>query len=95
MNELEALSDHQLRTLRASCREVLQSLVESLNRADLQAGIDRLMRAGDMVDELNAINAVSRDWARLILQASVAALVNTQSVEAVDAELKRRATPTN
>ena len=28
---------------------------------------------------------------RLVLQASVAALVNVQSVEAVDAELKRRA----
>lgn len=44
-----------------------------------------------MVDELNAINSVSPDLARLILQASVAALVNTQTVEAVDGELRRRA----
>jgi hypothetical protein len=32
---------------------------------------------------------------RLVLQASVAALVNVQSVQAVDAELKRRAIAQN
>jgi hypothetical protein len=35
------------------------------------------------------------DLMRLTLQASVAALVNVQSVEAVDAELKRRAVKGN
>lgn len=56
-----------------------------------------------MVDELNAIYAsslgVERVWtslvavsARLIRQASVAALVNTRSVEAVEGILNRRAT---
>ncbi len=49
------------------------------------------MRATGIVDELNVISAASPDVARLILQASVAALVNTQSVEAIDGELKRRA----
>ena len=44
-----------------------------------------------MVDELITINADSPDLARRILQSSVAALVNVQSVEAVDAEMKRRA----
>ncbi len=44
-----------------------------------------------MVDELNVINAASPDVERLIHQASVAALVNTQSVEAIDGDLKRRA----
>lgn len=91
MNELEALFDDQLRTLRTSCRDVLHSLVECLNdRADPQTGIGRLMGAVEIVDELNAINSASPDLARLILQASVAALVNTQTVEAVDGELRRR-----
>ena len=35
------------------------------------------------------------DMMRLVLQVSVAALVNVQSVEAVDAELKRRAVVRN
>lgn len=35
------------------------------------------------------------DPMRLVLQASVAALVNVQSVEAVDAELRRRAVAGN
>ncbi len=61
------------------------------DRSNLQAGIDRLMRAAEMVVELNAINAASPELARLILQASVAALVNTLNVEAIERELKRRA----
>jgi hypothetical protein len=51
--------------------------------------------ATEIVDELNAIYAQSPGLSRLILQASVAALVNYQSVEAVDEELKRRAVETN
>ena len=35
------------------------------------------------------------DLMRLVLQASVATLVNVQSVEAVDAEIKRRAVAGN
>ena len=84
-SELKQLSEDQLRTVRTSCREVLGSVIASLNhRSDIQAGIERLMSSGDMVDELNAINAESVDLPRLILQTSVAALVNIQSVEAVD-----------
>lgn len=78
-------------TCRTSCRQVLQSLVDVLNdRSDLQAGIDRLMRANEMVDELNAIHRLP-DLARLILQPSVAAMVNTQRVETIDGELRRPA----
>ncbi len=42
------------------------------------------MRATEMVDELNAINAAFRDLARLIQLASVAALVNNQSVDGIE-----------
>lgn len=90
-DELKQLSDDQLRTVRTSCREVLGLVIASLShRSDIQARVVRLMSSGEMIDELNAINGVSPDLARLILQASVGALVNVQSGEAVDAERKRR-----
>ncbi len=46
------------------------------------------------LDHLNG-SAKEPDLMRLVLQASVAALVNVQSVEAADAELKRRAVKDN
>ena len=53
------------------------------------------MSAGEMADELNAINDQSPDLARVILQASVAALVNGQSVLAIERELRVRAAAKN
>lgn len=51
MNELRSLSDEQLRTLLKSCRDVLHSLVVSLNdRSDMQAGIRRLMSPDVMLE---------------------------------------------
>lgn len=39
----------------------------------------------------NELAVKAPDLMRLVLQVSVAALVNVQSVEAIDAEMKRRA----
>ena len=73
-------------------RQMLSSLSESLSaRPDMQNAIRRLMRPDDMLETFSELAVKEPDLMRLVLQASVAALVNAQSVEAVDGELKRRA----
>ncbi len=68
------------------------SLVQSLtSRLDLQNAVRRLMRPDDMLETFSELAVKEPDLMRLVLQASVAALVNVQSVEAVEAEMKRRA----
>lgn len=49
------------------------------------------MRPHDMLETFSELAVKEPDLMRLTLQACVAALVNTQSVMAIDAELKRRA----
>ncbi len=53
------------------------------------------MRPDDMLETFSELALVNPDLSRLLLQASVAALVNVQSVEAVDAEVRRRAVTGN
>ena len=50
-----------------------------------------LMRPDDMLETLSELAVKEPDLMRLTLQTRVAALVNVQSVEAVGAEMKRRA----
>lgn len=59
------------------------------------AGCGRFQRFDDMPENFSELAVREPDRMRLVLQASVAALVNVQSVEAVDAELKRRAVAAN
>ena len=67
-------------------------MVQSLtSRLDLQNAVRRLMRPDDMLETFSELAVKEPDLMRLVLQASVAALVNVQSVEAVEAEMKRRA----
>lgn len=49
------------------------------------------MRPDDMLETFSELAVKEPDLMRLVLQASVAATVNVQSIEAVDAELRRRA----
>ena len=73
-------------------RQVLSSLSESLSaRPDMQNAIRRLMSPDDMLETFSELAVKEPDLMRLVLQACVSAMVNVQSVEAVDAELKRRA----
>jgi hypothetical protein len=53
--------------------------------------IPRLMHADDTMESCRELSAKAPERTRLVLRASVAALVNVQSVEAVEAEMKRRA----
>ncbi len=53
----------------------------------MQNAIRRLMRPDDMLESFSELAVREPDLMRLVLQASVAALVNVQSVEAVEAEM--------
>ena len=71
---------------------MLTTLIERItDRPDMQEAVRRLMRPGDMLETFSELAVKDPDMMRVVLQASVAALVNVRSVEAVDAELKRRA----
>ena len=68
---------------------------ERLNKwPDMQEAIRRLMRLDAMLDTFSELAVKVPDLMRLVLQASVAALVNVQAA-AVNAELKRRAVTRN
>ena len=62
---------------------------------DIQNAIRRLMSPDDMLETFGELAVKEPDLMRIVLQACVAAMVNVQSVEAVDAELKRRASGGN
>ena len=71
---------------------MLTALIDSLtDRPDVQNAVRRLMSPDDMLETFSELAVKDPDLMRLVLQVSVAALVNVQSVEAVDAEIKRRA----
>ena len=91
-NNLEEMPIEELRDLLQASRQTLTSLVESLgNRPDMRNAILRLMHPDDMLETFSELAVREPDLMRLVLQASVAALVNVQSVEAVEAEMKRQA----
>ena len=91
-NNLTNVPDSELRTLLQQSRQVLTSLVQRLdNRPDVQNAVRILMRPDDILETFSELAVKEPDLMRLVLQASVAALVNVQSVEAVGGEMKRRA----
>ena len=59
----------------------------------MQEAVSRLMRPDDMLEAFSELK--EPDMMRLVLHASLAALVNVQAAESVDAELKRRAVKGN
>jgi len=96
MSNLTDKSDIELRELLQASRQTLTSLIESLSiRPDMQNAVRRLMRPDDMLETFSELAVREPDLMRLVLQASVAALVNAQTVEVVGAELKQRAAAGN
>ena len=92
MSDLSELSDDQLRELLTTSRQMLNSLVTSLNdRSDMQEATARLMGPDDMLDAFYELASAEPDLMRLILQTSVAALLNVQALDGSNAELKQRA----
>ena len=95
-NNIEEMPNEELRELLQSSRQTITSLVDSLaSRPDMQNAIRRLMSPDDMLETFSELAVKEPDLMRIVLQASVAAPVNVQSVEAVDAEMKRRAVTEN
>lgn len=71
---------------------MVTALTESLaDRPDMQDAVARLISPDDMLETFSGLTVSESDLMRLVLQASVAALVNVQSEEVVEAEMKRRA----
>ena len=96
MNNLSKVSDERLREIVTASRQTIASLIESLaSRPDMQNAIARLMSPDDMLETFSELAVKDPDLMRLVLQASVAALVNIQAVESGDAELKRRSASNN
>ena len=92
MSNLNSKSNDELLEVLAQSRGTLQSLVESLEqRQDMQQAIQQMMTPDDMLETFSKMAAAEPDLMRVVLQAAVAALVNTQSVMAAEAEVKRRA----
>ncbi len=96
MSNVTKKSDLELRELLQASRETITSLVESLSiRPDMQNAVRRLMRPDDMLETFSELAVREPDLMRLVLQASVAALVNVQTLEVVSAELTQRAVAGN
>ncbi len=92
MSDITSQTTAELQTLLSSCTDVLTSVIESLEqRPDIQEAIRQLMTPGDALEAFSAIGVAEPDLARVTLQAAVAALVNAQSIAAIESELARRA----
>jgi hypothetical protein len=61
------------------------------DRPDMVLAVLRLMRPDDTLETFSELVVKDPDLMRLVLQASATALVNAQSLEVVEAEIKRRA----
>jgi len=88
---LSELSDDRLRELRRQCFEVIQAVCERLeNDSEVQSTVRRLLQAENMLNEFFEVESDTRDLANLILESSVATMVNSQSLRAIDAEWQKR-----
>ena len=86
------MPDAELRERLQDSRQTIAGLADSLSsRPDMQEAVRILMRPDDMLETFSELAVKQPDLMRLTLQACVAAPVNVRSVEAVDAEMKRRA----
>jgi len=89
--------DHQkitstmLRELRRQCFEVIQAVCERIeNDTKVRSTVRRLLQAENMLNEFFEVESDTRDLANLILESSVATMVNSQSLRAIDAEWQKR-----
>ena len=89
-------SADQFKASSQECWDSMNAVLDTLSkRSDKQAGIRQLSNVDDMVTELNAIATDSPKMANLVLYASLAVLVNTQTIKNLDAVLIRRASEGN
>lgn len=96
ISDLSAFQTTELRALLSQSRQTLSSLAESVQyRTDMHSVIRSLMSRDGMLESFTELVTTEPDLMRLVLQASVATLVNFQTLHALDSEIKRRAAPGN
>ena len=89
---MKDLSTQSLRSLRAECREVIESVCDRIAiDPPLVNDVRSLVAAPGLLDEFNELLRSHPESAGIILQAAIATLANSQSIIALDHELNRRA----
>ena len=95
-DDSRSLPIEELRSRSRDCTEMIKTVCARLGSdAEMEAGVRRLMRSEDLLDELAAIKLEDREAALRILNAALATLVNSHSVLAIEVEFKRRARERN
>ena len=94
-DDISNLADETLSELSRNCAEMIQRVCVRLEDPDLIANVRRLMRSSDLLETFAEVQHEDRSIAAMILNASLATLVNSQSVIAIDNEFRRRAREQN
>lgn len=82
MSTFDDKSDNQLQSLIPQCWEAINGVLNRFHDgSDMQAAVKQLMQASNIVGEFSELSDESPELANLILHASVAALVNTQTIK--------------
>lgn len=96
MTTFDGKSNEQLEALIATCWKSINGVLDRFrDRSDMQAEVKRLMHVDNIMSEVSNLCDESPDLAWLILQAGLAALVNTHGVQRIDAELCRHGSEGN
>jgi hypothetical protein len=90
-DDIRLFTNEMLHELKHQCTETLKAVHDRLsNDISVQEGLGRLLKNQDMLAEFRFLESESKDLAAIILQGAVAALINSKSIETIDAELNRR-----
>ena len=89
---MDEIATEKLRALLVDCRRVLNTVCERVaDRHDVSLAVRDLMSSTDLLPTFLDLARRSPELAEIVLQASIAALSNSQSVMVVEAELRSRA----
>ena len=95
-DDIRNLSDDDLKMLSRKCLEMGETVCGRVaDDAEVLDGIRRLLESGDLLAEFQELQQTNGFTATRILNASLAALVNSQSVLAIAKEFRRRALDRN
>jgi len=94
-DDISNMPTETLSQLSRDCADMVQQVCNRLNDDDLADNIRRLMKSSDMLETFSEVQNENRSLANMILNAALATLVNSQSIIAIDTELRRRAREQN
>lgn len=90
-DDIRNLSDEGLRDLSRQCLELLETVCSRVSEDEqVVEGIRRLLQSADLLSDFARIQADDGFTASRILNAALAALVNSQSFLAIASESRRR-----